>query len=140
MTGHSTPKKPTIARKLLVIVGHWLSRYLLQWKPDSWNVAVPQPPKLEKKENQHKLSQAHVPTFWSLQYIFTYICNYICICIHIFFGVYCKPTVPVPQGSSPRTCPARVPWPDLRSAPSSGSLKSQVQVRFSRFVLCIYDK
>ena len=28
--------------------------------------AVPQPQRLEKKENQHKLSQALIPTFWSL--------------------------------------------------------------------------
>ena len=29
-------------------------------------MSVPQPQRLEKKENQHKSSRAHVQTFWSL--------------------------------------------------------------------------
>ena len=33
----------------------------MQLKPESWNMTVPQPQSLEKKVNQHKLSQAHIP-------------------------------------------------------------------------------
>ena len=35
----------------------------IQLKPESWNLTVPQPQSLEKKENQHESSQAHIPTF-----------------------------------------------------------------------------
>ena len=32
--------------------------------PESWNTTFVQPQSLEKKENHHKSSQAHIPTFW----------------------------------------------------------------------------
>ena len=35
----------------------------LQYRPESWNMTVPQPQSLEKKENQPKSSEAHIPTF-----------------------------------------------------------------------------
>ena len=30
---------------------------------ESWNMAVPKPQNIEKKENQHTSSQAHIPVF-----------------------------------------------------------------------------
>ena len=39
------------------------SQARLQKKRESWNMTVLQPQSLEKKENQHKSSQAHIPIF-----------------------------------------------------------------------------
>ena len=38
----------------------------IQQEPESWNMAVPQPQSLEKKDNRHKSSQTRIPTFGSL--------------------------------------------------------------------------
>ena len=47
---------------------------ILQHKPESWNMTVLQPKPLEKKETQHKSSQAHIPTFWRLHlYLYLYL-------------------------------------------------------------------
>ena len=40
-------------------------------------MTVLQPQSLEKKENKHKSSQAHIPTFWSLAYPFAKEKNFI---------------------------------------------------------------
>ena len=38
----------------------------LQKKTENWNVTIPQPQGLEKKDSQPKSSQANIPTFCSL--------------------------------------------------------------------------
>ena len=38
-------------------------------KPESWKMAVHRPQSLQQKENQHKSSQAPLPSLWSLLYI-----------------------------------------------------------------------
>ena len=46
-------------------------------------MTVPEPQRLEKKENQHKSSPADISTFWSLPYIYIYICIYVSIYLSI---------------------------------------------------------
>ena len=40
--------------------------HMIQSEPESWSRTVLQPQSLETKDNQHKSSQIHFPTFWSL--------------------------------------------------------------------------
>ena len=49
-----------------------------------WNMTVLQPQSIDKKENQQKLSQAHIPTFWSLPYEYIHID--LCMYVNVFFG------------------------------------------------------
>ena len=49
--------------KMILVI---LEASILHQKPESWKVTVLQPQSLEKKDDHHKSSKAHIPGLWSL--------------------------------------------------------------------------